>query len=328
MVLNTLTFSIMKNNISATLCGHTAAIFVAVIIMLIGTCSIANAQKYAVYSVTGKAYMEQGGKFLPLPTRKYVTKNSRLKITSESAVTILDEAKLKMYSFTREGTSAVGELIELSSQRTKSLTKQYMGYLVKQLFDSKTKKMAHPDTYMQVTGTSYRAVSVDSLFMARIVDIMNTGATNASTPEKEIVNNSSIIASDLDVTLELVDPQTGKALPKDIKPNTACYVRVRNNTNETLYVNVLNIDAKGNKYLVLPMDEEATCSNLLVPASCTVGFKTEPFITSDIPSEDAFLLVATEEPVNFSILMNDITAGKHTGSKMRVGMSRVRTSTK
>lgn len=78
----------MKNNISATLCGHAAAIFVAVIIMLIGTCSIANAQKYAVYSVTGKAYMEQGGKFLPLPTRKYVTKNSRLKITSESTVTM------------------------------------------------------------------------------------------------------------------------------------------------------------------------------------------------------------------------------------------------
>lgn len=296
--------------------------------MLLGSCGMAYAQKYAVYSVAGKAYIEQGGKFVPLTTRKYINKNSRLKITKESAVIILDEAKLKMYSFTCEGSSTVGELIDLSAKRTKSLTKQYMGYLVKQMFDSKTKKMAHPDSYMQVTGTSYRAGSVDSLFMARVVDIINSGTSPCASPEKEIVNASNMFASDFDVTLELVDPQTGKALPREIKPNTACYVRVRNNTNETLYVNVLNIDAKGNKYLVLPMDQEATCANLLVPASCTVGFKTEPFITSDVPSEDAFLLVATEEPVNFSILMDNITAGKLSGSKMRVGLSRVRTSTK
>lgn len=296
--------------------------------MLLGSCGMAYAQKYAVFSVTGKAYIEQGGKLVPLAARKYIDKSSRLKITKESAVTILDEAKLKMYSFTREGSSTVGELIDLSAKRTKSLTKQYMGYLVKQMFDPKTQKMVHPDAYMQVTGTSYRASSADSLFMARVVDIINNGTTHDASPEKEIVNASNMFESDFDVALELVDPQTGKALPRDIKPNTACYVRVRNNTNETLYVNVLNIDAKGNKYLVLPMDQEATCANLLVPASCTVGFKTEPFITSEIPSEDAFLLVATEEPVNFSILMDDITTGKYTGSKMRVGLSRVRTSTK
>ena len=318
----------MKNNISAIHCGRFAAICIVLCMMLLGSCGMAYAQKYAVYSVAGKAYIEQGGKFVPLATRKYINKNSRLKITKESAVIILDEAKLKMYSFTREGSSTVGELIDLSAKRTKSLTKQYMGYLVKQMFDSKTKKMAHPDSYMQVTGTSYRAGSVDSLFMARVVDIINSGTSPGASPEKEIVNASNMFASDFDVTLELVDPQTGKALPREIKPNTACYVRVRNNTNETLYVNVLNIDAKGNKYLVLPMDQEATCANLLVPASCTVGFKTEPFITSDVPSEDAFLLVATEEPVNFSILMDNITAGKLSGSKMRVGLSRVRTSTK
>lgn len=318
----------MKNNISAIHCGRFAAICIALCMMLLGSCGMAYAQKYAVYSVAGKAYIEQGGKFVPLAARKYINKNSRLKITKESAVTILDEAKLKMYSFTREGSSTVGDLIDLSAKRTKSLTKQYMGYLVKQMFDSKAHKMAHPDTYMQVTGTSYRAGSADSLFMARVVDIINSGTSPDASPEKEIVNASNMFASDFDVTLELVDPQTGKALPRDVKRNTACYVRVRNNTNETLYVNVLNIDAKGNKYLVLPMDQEATCANLLVPATCTVGFKTEPFITSDVPSEDAFLLVATEEPVNFSILMDNITAGKLSGSKMRVGLSRVRTSTK
>lgn len=326
MASNTLTSSIMKNR-KATAACHWRTVVLAIAALAAGSVC-ASAQKYAVYSVVGKVYLEQDGKLAPLQSRKYLTKASRLKITDESAVTILDESKLKMYSFTHKGTSTVGSLLELSGSRTKSLTKQYMSYLVKQMFDPKTKKMAHPDSYMQVTGTSYRAESSDSLFMARVADIVGAGAAPSGTAEQLITNPANVFASDFDVTFELVDTQTGKALPQDIAANTACYVRVKNNTQETLYVNILNVDASGSKYLVLPMDEEASCSNLLVPSNCTVGFKSEPFITSDTPSEDTFLLVATEEPVNFSILMGQIVAGRNSGSKVRVGLARLRTSTK
>lgn len=328
MVSNILTFSIMTNNISYNARAHTVNLLTLFLAMLLFTCHTASAQKYMVYSVVGKAYIQQGNRFVPLPTHKYIGKDARLKITSESAVTILDEAKLKMYSFTREGTNTIAGLLDLSSKRTKNLTKQYMSYIMKHIFDPKMQKMSHPDAYMQVTGTSYRAESTDSMLMARIVDIITESATTKGTPEQKITNPSYNFISDYDVSLELIDTQTGKPLHNDIAPNTACYVRVKNNTEETLYVNVLNIDTKGNKYLVLPMDEEATCSNLLVPAKCTVGFKNEPFITSDVPSNDSFLLVATDEPVNFSILMNDITAGQQKSSKIRVGLSRVNTSIK
>lgn len=319
----------MRNSKTAAIHrSRTAVLLIALLAALAGGSVCANAQKYAVYSVAGKVALEQNGKFSQLQARKYLTKASRLNIADESAVTILDESKLKMYSFTRKGTSTVGELLELSGSRTKSLTKQYMSYLVKQMFDSKAKKMAHPDTYMQVTGTSYRAESKDSLLMARVAAIVGAGTSPAGTVEQQIFNPANAFASDLDVTFELVDTQTGKVLPHDIAANTACYVRVKNNTQETLYVNVLNIDADGNKYLVLPMDEDATCANLLVPSNCTVGFKSEPFITSDVPCEDAFLLVATEEPVNFSILMGKIEAGRNNASKVRVGLARLNTSTK
>ena len=328
MVSNTLTSSIMTNNISIHARQHQLAILCFVITMLLGVSYTASAQKYMVYSVVGKAYIQQGNRFVPLPAHKYINKSARLKITSESAVTILDEAKLKMYSFTREGTNTIADLLDLSSKRTKSLTKQYMSYIMKHIFDPKVQKMSHPDAYMQVTGTSYRAESIDSMFMARVVDILSEGTIPGGTPEQKIVNPANRFISDYDVSLELIDTQTGKPLYNDIAPNTACYIRVKNNTEETLYVNVLNVDTKGNKYLVLPMDEEATCSNLLVPAKCTVGFKTEPFITSDVPSTDSFLLVATDEPVNFSILMNDITAGQYKHPKIRVGLSRVYTSIK
>lgn len=76
------------------------------------------------------------------------------------------------------------------------------------------------------------------------------------------------------------------------------------------------------------MDEDATCANLLVPANATVGFKADPFITADSPSVDSFVLIATESPVNFSILMNDITPGQADGSRVKVGVARANITTK
>lgn len=143
----------------------------------------ASAQKYVVYSVVGKAYIQEGKTFTPLSARKYVTPTTKLKISSESAVTIIDENKQKMLSFTREGVNTVGSLVSMSSKRTKNLTKQYMGYLVKQLFSS-SKKMVHPDTYMQVTGTSYRAASKDSLMAARLIEILNEGTAAKGSAEQ------------------------------------------------------------------------------------------------------------------------------------------------
>lgn len=287
----------------------------------------ASAQKYVVYSVVGKAYIQEGKTLTPLSARKYVTPTTKLKISSESAVTIIDENKQKMLSFTREGVNTVGSLVSMSSKRTKNLTKQYMGYLVKQLFSS-SKKMVHPDTYMQVTGTSYRAASKDSLMAARLIEILNEGTAAKGSAEQQLFNSENAIASDFDVSLELVDVETGLPLANSAKRNTPCYVRVKNNTEETLYVNILNIDKDGNKYLILPMDEEATCSNLLVPANSTVGFKSEPFITPDMPSHDAFVLVATEEPVNFSIMMNPLTKGDIQQTDAKVGVARFNLLTK
>ncbi len=286
------------------------------------------AQKYVVYSVVGKAYVQRGGKYEPLSARKYITSKSRLKITDESAVTIIDEAKQKMFSFTRTGENTVESLVALSANRIKNLTKQYMNYLVKQLFAGGRKKMIHPNAYMQVTGTSYRSGAADSLMATRIVRIAAEGTSPTGTTEQQLFNLSNLIISDLDVRLELVDMNTGRALESTVSPNTACYVRIKNNTDEILYVNVLNIDSLGNKYMVLPMDEDATCANLLVPANATVGFKADPFITSDSPSIDTFVLIATESPVNFSILMNRIKPGQVGGTPIKVGVARAKLKTK
>ena len=277
-----------------------------------------QAQTYTVYSVIGTARIVEGKKSTPLTPRKQINPKTRLYIGTESAVTVLDEKNNKMYSFSAEGTFVVEQLIKKASNKGKSISKQYMSYLVKQLFSEGSQKMTHPDTYMQVTATSYRSTSNDSMLVRRIVESLPVAGT--FTTEQLLIDPEKALRSDMDVKFELISCDTGFEIKDHVEGNTGSYVRVHNNTDDALYVNVLNIDRLGNKYLVLPVDEAATCAHLLVPPMSTVSFKSEPFIFSEESSEEAFILIATPDPVDFSILMNPIRSGK--GQSMKSGLSR------
>lgn len=277
-----------------------------------------HAQTYTVYSVIGNAKLVQGKKAVPLEPRKQLSINNRLLIEAESAVTLLDEKNNKMYSFSAKGTYTIEELVEKTSNKAKNVSKQYMSYLVKQLFSKGSSSMTHPNAYMQVTATSYRSATNDSMLLSRIAG--NLPVELGTTAEQQLCRDGNSLASDLKVHFELVSCDTGYPLEDKVKSNTGCYVRVHNDTEEALYVNVLDIDEKGNKYLVLPVDEAATCAHLLVPAMSTVSFRSEPFIFSEEDMKETFILVATQDPVDFSILMSPIRNGG--GKQMKSGISR------
>ena len=266
--------------------------------------SVIQAQTYTVYSVIGNARIVEGKKSTPLTARKQINTKARLFIGAESSVTVLDEKNNKMFSFSAEGTSIVENLIEKASKKAKTISKQYMSFLVKQLFSDESQRMIHPDTYMQVTATSYRSASKDSMLVHRIVQSLPS--VGGLSVEQQLCKSDNTLQSDMDVRFELVSCDTGFEIKDIVKKNTGGYVRVHNNTDNALYVNVLDIDEKGNKYLVLPVDEAATCAHLLVPPMSTVSFKSEPFIFSEDPMKETFILVATQDPVDFSILMNPI----------------------
>ena len=281
----------------------------------------AFAQSYTVYSVVGTARYHNGKALVPLKARKVVDARTKLQIGEESAVTVIDEKNAKMYSFTTVGTNSVSQLIAGLKGRSKSLSKQYLSYVVKQLFSDDSEKMSHPDTYMQATATAYRSSSNDSLLLYRLSrHIAVSGLPTDKPVDSLLVDPSSPVATDYDVQFELVDCATGLVLDDVILPNTSCYLRVTNRTSELLYMNLLDIDRQGNKYLVLPMDAAATCAHLLVPAMSTVSFKSEPFIFGEEPSDETLLLMAVREPVDFSIVMNDIKTGSNSG--MQVGLNR------
>ena len=279
------------------------------------------AQSYTVYSVVGTARWHNGKTMVPLKARKVVSAQTKLQLGEESAVTVIDEKNAKMYSFTSPGTNTVANLIKGLKGNAKNLSKQYLSYVVKQLFSDDSEKMSHPNTYMQATATAYRSTSNDSLLLNQLGNLLAVSSSPAAqSVESMLIDPASSVSTDFDIQFELIDCTTGLPLDNHIAPNTSCYLRVTNHTSELLYMNLLDIDKQGNKYLVLPMDAAATCAHLLVPAMSTVSFKKEPFIFGDEPSEETLLLMAVREPVDFSIVMDNMkTGGKGT---MRVGLNR------
>lgn len=301
--------------------NHSIKASLIILMLTIGLC--AQAASYVVYSVVGDVKIFDGKKNVTLTARKSVTDMSKLIIDAESAVTVLDEVHSKMYSFTTPGTNTVKQLIA-KAKAPKNLSKQYLSYMVKQLFSKESKNLSHPSTYMQATATSYRATSKDSFLLNKLEAIFMKRSGNSV--ESSLIQPQTKVESDLDVRFELISCATGLPVDRNVDVATSCYIRVTNSTDDPLYVNVLDVDANGNKYLVLPVDEAATCSHLFVPGNSTVSFKAEPFEFSEPKSKETFLLIATEEPIDFSILMNPIRGNG--GSTMKSGIYRMFYETK
>ena len=281
-----------------------------------------HAQSYTVYSVTGRVTMA-GNKSSPrsVKPRSVLRDADRITIGMESAVTIIDEKNNRMHSLTLQGTDNVRSLIIKEKNKTKNLSREYVSYLVKQLFSKGSMSTSHPGTYMHATATSFRATSNDSLLVNRIVGYVVQQVTMVGfSPEEALYLDPREIGTDFNVEFDLISHETGEPVASETASATSCYIRVKNKEAFPIYVNILNIDKDGTKYLVLPVDEAALCAHLLVPPETTVRFMEDPFILPDDVSKEMFMLVATQEPVDFSILMNPMKIGN--AGVMRVGIHR------
>ena len=287
----------------------------AALLLTVLLAQMSYAADYLVYSVIGDVKQQKANEFVTLKARSTIQSGTRLSIGKESVVTVIDERNNKLHSLTTTGINSVQSLIA-KSKSSKSLSKQYVSYMVKRLFSKESNTLSHPSTYMQTAAAAYRSTSTDSLLLNTLACL----ATGSTTVERAVTLTQTQVSGDYDVRFELISCATGEPITKEVPPNTSCYVRVSNGTKLPLYVNVLDIDENGGKYLVLPVDEAALCAHLLVPPESTVSFTSEPFEFMDAKSKEAFLLVATEEPVDFSILMSPIRGNG--GKPLKSGLYR------
>ncbi|MCH4156336.1 MAG: hypothetical protein LKF31_08540 [Muribaculaceae bacterium] len=277
-------------------------LFVFVMVLLIPfTVSAAKGHVYIVYSVIGDVYKINGGTKSKLSACTQLEAAQNVQIPKGCAVTLLDRESNKMYSSCKIGTNTVSNLVE-SVANPKSLSSQYMGYIVKLLFEQKKSKDIHPNAYMQSTATSYRsATNNDSTFLNAVLKSIRSSFN--SNYEQTLRGKGTVLSTSYNVNFDIISCVTGMPVAGRISGGESCYFRIRNKSNTPLYCNVLNIDSLSNKSLLLPIDSAMTCSNLIVPSDGEVDFKSEPFVFSTAKSLETFLLLATEEPVNFSVLL-------------------------
>lgn len=298
-------------------------IFAGVMFFLLITPNVlfaVNNNLYVVYSVIGNVYKINGNSISNLRPRMQVESSTMVMIPKGSAITIIDRTGGKMYSMAKIGTSDVGSLIQ-SVVTPKSLSKQYLGYLIKQLFNKDTEKLVHPNAYMQSTATSFRSETKDSLFLESVSNLIKSGADKNI--EKMLCDQNTILFTGYNVRFDIISCATDMPISGIVAEGESCYLRICNKSTTPLFCNVVNIDTLSKKSLLLPVDSAMTCANLLVPENGEVDFKSEPFIFSSAKSKEAFLLFATEEPVDFSILLsNKLSLSGRWTSLMPLGVYR------
>ena len=114
-----------------------------------------SAADYLVYSVIGDIQMVQNNKKVSLSARQTINSQTRIAIGKESAVNVLDEKNSKLYSFTTPGTYTVAALIQ-DAKTPKSLSSQYVSYLVKQLFSKESHYLKQAIVYRSRKRNQYR----------------------------------------------------------------------------------------------------------------------------------------------------------------------------
>jgi len=262
-----------------------------------------HSKTYTVYSVIGDVYLQKGQQKTRILPRKQIRETDVLLVPKGAAVNLLDESANSLCAVSTPGKMALNELLGQQKAAPKSLSKQYFAYLMKELFNRESRKMSHPDCYMQTTGTSYRSSNIDSLFISSVIQKVSGANGNF---EENILRNDVFPTTDMNVTFSIISCNTGLPISDNVPNNESCYLSVKNETNNPLYVNVLDLGKDGSKYLLLPVDSASTCAHLLVPGQSQVDFKSEPFIFGEKSKDETFILFAVETPVDFSILMNPI----------------------
>ena len=135
----------------------------------------ASAQKYVVYTVTGDVTKLIGKKIVKVSAKQTLEELVLLNIPSGSKLVLLDEANSKLCTIKVSGKGTIKDLLNKTGNTSKSISAQYLSYMLK-------RNQASPDknTYMQTTAAAYR--DVDSLFfnVTDSIPLLSKDSTNTN----------------------------------------------------------------------------------------------------------------------------------------------------
>lgn len=131
--------------------------FLFIILLVLFTVS-ASAQRYQVYTVSGKVTTSVGGKTKSVTPKMSLTAATTLTVADASRIVLINELAKQMCTIKGAAKGTVKQLLGGKTASVKTVSPQYIAVLMK-----KSSGNTSRSAYMQSAATSYR--DLDSLFV-------------------------------------------------------------------------------------------------------------------------------------------------------------------
>ncbi|MCQ2191514.1 MAG: copper chaperone PCu(A)C [Paludibacteraceae bacterium] len=257
-----------------------------IIAALLCLCEMAGAQNLIVYNVTGSAEKLDGSNWKALTRRETLKETDVVRVGKNSALSILDKGSSKVYALKQGEAQKVGDLIGDIRSNQNSASGKYFDHMVGSLFNGSSSTVSH-----NAGGCSYRGAAIEN-------DMARTIAFKQANNSLVKISNGT---SDYNVRFDVIDRNADTTLSKVFIGKEA-YFRITNNSEVDLYVNIIDVNAEGELYDCMPVDEGMTLSHLLIPAKSTIDLKDYPIAFSEPVGTDHLLLLAYPEPFDLRVV--------------------------
>ncbi|MCB9017167.1 MAG: hypothetical protein WCU80_05370 [Paludibacteraceae bacterium] len=275
-------------------------------------CCIANAQDLFVYSTIGTAEIYKNGKWAKLEKRNGLTVKDIIRIGKNSALSILDKKAEKIYSIPESEAKSVGKSIESVKDKQQAVSAQFIQHAMKSMFNGESDKISH-----EAAGCTYRGDDTEH-------DIFRSIQTKLNGDSLSQIKNEQ---TDYSISFEIRNRETQEIITNDVKLGIQAFFRIKNNSNKPMYVNVLNIDSFGKRYVCLPMDDAQTMSHLLIPANCTIDLTDYPMEFTEPRGMNYMILIAAENPFDLRSISSGFSKTTEKGvlSSYPLGIYKIQT---
>lgn len=250
----------------------------------------ASAQELQVFSISGTAELEKDEQWGSLVKGQSLADDDHVRTSKNGSLTILDNRNRKIYAVQSEKGGTVGNLIGSQRHKAKSMTKEAFAEVTKSMFGQQDNR------YATRGGVTYRGGNTDELL--------------ATWLHANINSRFSISHSQYNVALHTMDPVHQKAV-RSVQVGENVELLMVNESDEALYVGLIDIDAEGVWSVVSP-----NCELLPPHSAVMLPYPIEFF---EPRGTDHLLLVAHPEIFNLQRAIELYHSGYRDGGEGQFG---------
>ena len=215
-----------------------------------------------------------------------------LRIGDNSSVTILDRSAEKVYALQAAGENEVRNLVNVARKRNEKSSKGLISFLWNSFRGDDS-----ADNHRRSAGVVYRDDDINYAIAASILE--GKGALN--------------------VSLMLID-NNGDSINHHVTVGELAYLKVSNNTGQSLFVNLFDIDADGQIVNCTPTSSSQEMAKLLIPPYSEVILNTFPIVFGYPLGTDRLVLVACQKVFDADRVIECIRTQNFTTGSLELGI--------